>query len=259
MSAGSDNSENRKKLFFTFGLLGIILIAFIAIVFVSNYIGLLDGIEIPFIGGHAETMAATVDTIHNDITTSNGITLTSMKKSVNLVTATSDGHRWAAANPDWYLYNARADYVNGQGLAQHWTVALQTDSSILVAVLNNGKVSSVVVHDILQDPAATANEADIDGTEEIVEQYPEANTTQTTPRYQPNIFDTGNAMSLALKETGVSLPQSSMPFSLVYENKDDLAAYTIKYTDAVTPQRSFIVQLDAVTGHILRSDRGVSK
>ena len=66
-------------------------------------------------------------------------------------------------------------------------------------------------------------------------------------------------MRLALKETGINLPQTSMPFSITYEYKGEIAVYTITYTDAVTPSRSFVVQLDAVTGHILRSDRGVSK
>jgi hypothetical protein len=257
MSAGSDNSEDRKKLYFLIALLGIILIALIAVVFVSNYIGLLDGLNIPIIGGHDEAAAATVDTIYNDTSTANGVTMTSMKKSVDLVRATGDGQRWTAANPGWDVYNARADYADGQGLAQHWTVALQADTSILVAVINNGQVSSVAIHDMPLDPDASANETD--ASEEVIEQYPVYNHTAATPAPRANISDTGNAVSLALEETGVSLPQSSMPFSIAYENKYDLAAYTIKYTDAVTPSRSFVVQIDAVTGHILRSDRGVTQ
>jgi hypothetical protein len=112
-----------------------------------------------------------------------------------------------------------------------------------------------------QDADVAANETDNDVTGEIVEQYPVNNDTAITPSHwaSQNIFDTGNALKLTLKETGVSLPQSSMPFSIAYECKDDLAVYTIKYTDAVTSQRSFVLQLDAVTGHIIRSDRGVSQ
>lgn len=66
-------------------------------------------------------------------------------------------------------------------------------------------------------------------------------------------------MKLALKETGVNQPLTSMPFTITYEDNGDKASYTVKYFDAAAPQRSFVVQLDAVTGYISRSDRGVSK
>jgi hypothetical protein len=256
MSADSNNSENKKKLVFLFALIGIILIAFVAIVLIANYIGLPDGLSIPFVSG-PDQAATTHNSIFDNTTSQNGIVLTSMMKSVDLVIAASGGSKWTASNPGWYLDNARADFADSQGLAQHWTLALRTDTSALVAVINNGQVSSVTVQDIPQSPDATANETD----GEVVEQYPEYSSTSITSQNHPgqDIFDTGNAMRLALKETGINLPQTSMPFSITYEYEDEIAVYTITYTDAVTPSRSFVVQLDAVTGHIMRSDRGVSK
>jgi hypothetical protein len=259
MSERSDNPENRRKLFFLFALIGIILIAFIAIVFVSSYLGLLNDLNIPVIG--AQDKSEIHDSIYNTITSENGITLTSMIKSLDLVVTGKDGARWSASHPGWYVSDARADYADSQGLSQHWTVALRTDSSILVAIINNGQVSDVTVKDLPQDPAMQANEADSDNDAEIIEQYPGNNGTAINPvnLVGKNIFDTGNAMRLALTETGINLPQTSMPFSIIYENNGAMAVYTIIYKDAVTPQRSFVVKMDAVSGHILSSARGVSE
>jgi hypothetical protein len=260
MSGSSDNPENKKKLVFLFALIGIILIAFGTIVFIANYIGLPDGLSIPFIGSQ-NSSATTHDLIYTNFSSENGIVLTSMMKSADLVVAASGGSKWTVSNPGWYLYNARADFVDSQGLAQHWTLAFRADTSVLVAVINNGEVSSITVQDISLSPDVTANGTDNDMPGEVVEQYPEYNDS-ATPSSRPagqNIFDTGNAMRLALLETGINMPQTSMPFSITYEYNGEQAAYMITYTDTVTPSRSFVVQLDAVTGHIMRSDRGVSK
>jgi hypothetical protein len=257
MSASGDNAENKRKLVFLFALIGVILIAFIAIVIIANFVGLPDGISIPIIGDKGQAATAH-DLIYNNMTSENGVVLTSMMRSADLVTAASGGAKWTAANPGWYLSSARADYVDSQGLAQHWTLAFQADTSVLVAVINNGEVSSMNVQDLGQSPdAADATAADAG---DVVEQYPEYNSTQATPIPAAlAIFDTGKAMKLALQETGINLPQSTMPFAITYDNKDGQAVYTIDYTDPATPSRSFVVDLDAVTGHVLRSDRGVSK
>jgi hypothetical protein len=259
MSERSDNPENRRKLLFLFSLVGIILITFIAVLFVSSYLGLLDDLNIPIVSGQSET--ETHGSIYNNITSQNGITLTSMMKSVELALAENRGSGWSASHPGWYISDARADYADSQGLSQHWTVAFRTDSSIMVAVLNNGVVSNVTIQGLPQDPDATANEADSGNGVAIVEQYPGYNGTAVNPAYRAgkNIFDTGNAMSLALKETGISLPQTSMPFTIVYENDGALAVYTIGYKDTVTSGRSFAVKMDAVSGHIISSARGVSE
>jgi hypothetical protein len=256
MSGNTDNSENRKKLYFLFGFVGVILIAFIAVVFVSSYIGLLDDFHIPLLSDNNDKATVDPDAIYGDTSSANGVILTSMKKSVDAVTASGTGSQWLGSNPGWFTYNARADYVNSQGLAQHWTVTLRTDKSILVAVLNNGQVSDVTIYDLPAEP-----EEDVNDTGEIVEQYPAYNGTAIARSHSAyaDIFDTGKAMSLAVKETGIAVPQTSMPFAVEYDNKGMPSTYTIYYTDAVTPRNSFVVQLDAVTGHILRSDRGVSQ
>ena len=167
--------KTRKSSFSCFALIGIILIAFVAIVLIANYIGLPDGLSIPFVSG-PDHAATTHNSIFDNTTSQNGIVLTSMMRSVDLVVAASGGSKWVASNPGWYLDNARADFADSQGLSQHWTLALRTDTSALVAVINNGQVSSVTVQDIPQSPDATANETD----GEVVEQYPEYNSTTIT-------------------------------------------------------------------------------
>lgn len=259
MSGKGDNAENRKKTFFLLGSIVVIAIAFASIIGLFYYIGILNDFKLPFVSAQGE-VSYTQDSLYSNSTTVNGVTRISMMKALDLVKSTGDGAGWMAAHPDWYQFNGRAEYVDGQGLAQRWTIALKTDNSVLVAVLINGEAQEIKVQNLLQDQDIPANETDDQAPGGIIDQYPGYNHSIVTKTHaRPDIFDTGYAMKLALKETGVNQPLTSMPFTIIYDDKVDTASYTIKYYDAASPQKSFIVQLDAVTGLISRSDRGVTE
>lgn len=260
MSGKGDNDENRGKTFFLLASIVIIVIAFTSIIGLFYYIGILNDFKLPFVSAQNETVSYTQDSLYSNSTTVNGITRISMMKAIDLLLSTERASRWTASNPGWFMFNGRAEYVDGQGLAQRWTLALKTDTSILVAVLMDGEMSSIAVQDLQLDHDTPANETDDQAPGGIIDQYPGYNySAVTTTHARPDIFDTGYAMKLALKETGVNQPLTSMPFTIIYDDKGDKPSYTIQYYDAATPQRSFVVQLDAVTGHIFRSDRGVSE
>jgi hypothetical protein len=259
MSGKGDNAENRRKTFFLLASIGIIAVAFASIIGLFYYIGLLDDIKLPFVSAQNGTEKYTPDSLYSNMTTVNGVTRISMMKAMDVVKTTERASRWTADLPDWFICNGRAEFVDGQGLAQRWTLAMRTDNSILVAVLTNGEIESISVQDLLQVDDTPANETDDQAPGGIIDQYPGYNYSATTTTHaRDNLFDTGYAMKLTLKETGVNMPLTSMPFTITYDDDGDVATYTIQYVDAVTPSQSFVVKLDAVSGYILRSDRGVT-
>jgi hypothetical protein len=237
--------------------LGIVLVVFVAIVWLN---GMLDEpiVDLSAIGlGHRDNSVRDPGDVFSNISYSNGAVRVSMLKAVSDVLQTAQGTDWSSVHPRWYVYSCRSNSVDGSGLSRAWVVSLRADDSMLVATVTDNVVTGVTVYGS-GEPAANGNEEYPEGS---VDQYPDAASGApiNPARKVGDLLDTGRIMRLVLDETRVSPAQETALFAIDYSDTGELASYTVSFKDEAMPSRSFVVQMDAGSGHILRSDRGVSQ
>lgn len=258
MSGTGGDSGNKKKLLILATAIAAIVVIFAGIILIANWLGTPLGVDLSALGlGHKDDGTYTANTIFNNISYSNGAVQISMLKAVENVLQTSQGSDWSREHPNWYVYNCRANNVDGMGLSRTWVVSLKTDASMLVATLSDNTVTNVTI----QGTDEIAVNDTVEYPDGSVDQNPaDSGVKASTPVTKlTDLLDTGKIMRITLDETHVSSPAVTAPFIIDYLDNGESARYTISFKDGVTPTRSFVVEVDAHTGHILRSDRGVSQ
>jgi hypothetical protein len=152
MSASGSSSDISKKLIILLLSLLVITILFTAIII----LWVNSSSSVSRLPDNAHTSVDTsVGTLPDDewdnglinTTTVSGVTRTSLVKSIALLYSTGDGAAWLKANPDWRLFMAQADYMDGTGLSKVWSLIIKSANGSLVAYVDNAAAFVLSVED----------------------------------------------------------------------------------------------------------------
>lgn len=160
-------------------------------------------------------------------TTIDGITRTSLLRSVSLVHSTGAGAAWFQSNPDAALFMAQANYMDDNGLSRVWSLIFSSANGSLVASVDNG--------------AAAVLSADDNGSGAV------------SPGTGAGILDSNFIVSNATGMKGIIVDATETPFMFVYSDNGSDGIDQLTYTDPADPGQSFVLSYDAQSGELIEA------
>jgi hypothetical protein len=140
------------------------------------------------------------------------------------VFSTGEGDQWLTENPDWRLFKAQADYVDGSGLAKYWNLVIMSQGSVLIAYVDNG----------------VANILSTEGN----------SSSDLPPPERQMLLDSNYLVNNVTREKGIDYDNSTH-FSLVFKDDETGGTYALGYTDPMNSSQSFTQLYSAKNGEAI--------
>ncbi|HEY3274693.1 MAG TPA: hypothetical protein VGJ92_13065 [Methanocella sp.] len=247
-----DNSGNRKKLFLLLASIAAIAVIFLLILFIgalsnSGKNGTDNADVSPLPTPYSERVSGG---IYPAITVIDNVTRVSLARAADTIMAAAEAINWTRNNPGWSLLSAHTESGDSGGRSQYWEFVYTSDTSIMIATVQEG---NVVYTDVSYTSSGQPAEVPDNSTPAEYSQVTGESGNGNVVTANRNPVDSTVVMSAVLNVNKMDMSPYNTNYIIDYDGSDRI--FTVRYTDLANPAKSFLATVNGDTGNLISNKK----